>query len=339
MGTLKVLGMAKGIFSQGVCILLERPISIEQITLALSDFEVLGTREESEEWAMGGPSALVMFDETTGGTVTIDTVDHQWPDDMGDPQTEFMVFGAWSMGHFGPYAYPGGLERASQQSWAWRDAPEVIARHTAFIRIRTSYVIGQGEDVKCLPEDYDPVGELQFTNKIVQELLELDGALCYYNPNGEVLLDQDGFRSSLNYGWANELLPLDLWSNVRLFNIDETWALMDTVGNWQLEIPDIEACFVVDDYEVNEVANFLRNASNYLVQSGAIINDGETMDGPGDLRWQAVQFENGICDPPRQTLRFVPMDDHPIPKIVEETGRAEEEDSAEDQADDEPSGD
>lgn len=331
--------MAKGIFTQGVCVLLERPISIEEVTLALSEFEVLGTREESEEWAMGGPSALVMFDEETGGTVTVDTVDHEWPDDMGDPQKEFMVFGAWSMGHFGPFAYPGGLERAAQQCWAWKEGPEVIDRHKAFLRLRTSYVIGKGEDAKCMPEEYDPIAELQFSMKIVQALLSLDGALCYFNPNGEVLLDEDGFRSSLNYGWANELLPLDVWSNVRLFNIDETWALMDTVGNWQLEIPDIEACFVVDDYEVNEVANFLRNASNYLIQSGAIINDGETMDGPGDLRWAAIQFENGICDPPRETLRFVPMDDHDVPKIVQTSGRAEEDPSAEDQADEDPSGD
>lgn len=326
--------MAKGIFTQGVCILLQQPIPIDEVALALSGFEVLGTREESEEWAMGGPSALVMFDEASGGTVTVDTVDHVWPDDMGDPQKEFMVFGAWSMGHFGPFAYPGGLERAAQQSWAWREGTEVVERHQAFLRLRTSYVIGKGEDVMCLPEDYDAIAELQFNNKIVQALLGLDGALCYFNPNGEVLLDQDGFRNSLNYGWANQLLPLDVWSNVRLFNIDETWALMDTVGNWQMEIPDIEACFVVDDYEVNDVANFLRNASNYLVKSSAIINDGETMDGPGDIRWVAIRFENGICDPPRQTLRFVPMDEHEVPLIVQTSGRTEE-----DQADDEPSGD
>ncbi len=327
--------MAKGIFTQGVCVLLSRPIPISEVALALSDFEVLGTREESEEWAMGGPSALLMFDEESGGTVTVDTVDHLWPDDMGDPQSDLMVFGAWSMGHFGPYAYPGGLERAAQQSWSWREGADVIEQHQAFIRLRTSYVIGKfdkEDDAKCFPEDYDPVKELHFSNRIVQSLLTLDGALCYYNPNGEVLLDQDNFRNSLNYGWANELLPLDVWSNVRLFNIDETWALMDTVGNWQLDIPDIEACFVVDDYEVNDVANFLRNATNYLVQSGAVINDGETMDGPGDVRWAAIRFENGICDPPRETLRFVPMDDHEVPKIVQTSGRAEE-----DQADDDSS--
>ncbi|MEW4562752.1 DUF4261 domain-containing protein [Bremerella sp. JC770] len=328
--------MAKGIFTQGVCILLERPISIEEVASALGDFEVLGTREDSEEWAMGGPSALVMFDDETGGTVTVDTVDHPWPDDMGDPQTEFMVFGAWSMGHFGPFTYPGGLERAMQQAWSWREAPEFVERHQAFLRLRTSYVIGKEEDARCMPEEYDPIAELEFSMKIVQALLSLEGALCYYNPNGEVLLDEDNFRSSLNYGWANELLPLDVWSNVRLFNIDETWALMDTVGNWQLEVPDIEACFVVDDYEVNEVANFLRNASNYLVQTDAIINDGETMDGPGDIRWAAIRYENGICDPPRETLRFVPVDDHEVPKLVQETGRAEEDQEPDD--DDTPAG-
>ncbi|MDJ0847938.1 MAG: hypothetical protein QNK04_06055 [Myxococcota bacterium] len=38
---------------------------------------------------------------------------------MGDPQREPLLMGAWSMGHFGPFAYPGGLERAAQQCWGW----------------------------------------------------------------------------------------------------------------------------------------------------------------------------------------------------------------------------
>jgi hypothetical protein len=39
---------------------------------------------------------------------------------MGDPKLDPMTFGAWSMGHFGPLAYPGGLGGARQHAWSWQ---------------------------------------------------------------------------------------------------------------------------------------------------------------------------------------------------------------------------
>jgi hypothetical protein len=54
--------------------------------------------------------------------MAIDTVDRPWPDDMGDPKENAEVFAAWSMGHFGPYTYPGGLQRLMGQGYSQDDA-------------------------------------------------------------------------------------------------------------------------------------------------------------------------------------------------------------------------
>ena len=88
---------------------------------------------------------------------------------------------------------------------------------------------------------------------------------------------------------------------------------MDSVGNWQLDIPDHEVGFPSADFSPQEVDNFIRNASLYILKNGNIIKDGDTMDGPGNIRWQARHFKNGLSAPPRNTLRWLPFGSKSVP--------------------------
>jgi hypothetical protein len=308
--------MPKGMFTQGVCVLLDRPATLDDIESALGSYDVRGRRDGGGAWEFGGPTVIVAYRPEENGLVAIDTVDKPWPDAMGDPKDQSMVFGAWSMGHFGPFTFPGNLERAAQHSWTWEPGKSIADRHKAFLRIRSSYAFGAKDDAPVLPADYEPYPELEFVTKLASALLEVPGALCYFNPGGEILRDQDGLRESLNFGWSNNLPPFDIWSNVRLFKIDDEWTLMDTVGNGQLDLPDIEACFHSESYDCGEIDNFLRNITLYLLRNGEVIDPGDTIDGPGGARWQSHPFENGLCDPPRRVLRFLPQDDREIPEAV-----------------------
>lgn len=312
--------MPKGMFTQGACILLDRRVTLDEIEKLLTEYDIRQRVHASKEWAFGGPTLVIAYQPERNGLVTVDVVDRQWPDHMGDAKNEPMVFGAWSMGHFGPLAYPGGLQRAAQQCWSWESGRNVSDRHHAFIRIRSSYVFGAGDNDPILPDDYESLPELEFVTKLAATLLDLPGALCYFNPNGEILRDRDGLRESLNYGSANDLPPFDAWSNVRLFEVNPEWTLMDTVGNGQLDIPDVEACFHSESFDLNEVGNFLRNVSLYVLNHGEVINDGDTMDGPGGIRWRSHQFKYGICDPPRRVLRWLPADDRPVPPEILSAG-------------------
>ena len=309
--------MPKGIFTQGVCVLLERTPSLAELEAALADFDIRQQLAVSEEWVFGGPTLVVAYRPESNGLVSVDIVDRQWPDHMGDAKNETMIFGAWSKGHFGPFAYPGGLQRAAQQCWAWEPGQTVPARHNAFIRIRSSYSFGAADNDPIMPSGYEPLPELKFVTKLALSLLDVQGALCYFNPNGEMLRDQNGLRETLNFGRSNDLPPLDAWSNVRMFNVNAEWTLMDTIGNGQLGIPDVEACFHSDSFDFNQMDNFLRNVSLYVLNNGEVINDGDIMDDPGGIRWKAHQFDNSICDPPRCVLRWLPMDDRPVtPEIL-----------------------
>jgi len=307
--------MPKGIFTQSACVLLARPISREQLEEALRAFDVRGRHDAAESWAFGGPSLTLTFRPEVNGAAVVDVVDQPWPDAMGHPQESPDIFGAWTFGQFGPFTYPGNLMRAAEQSWGWEAGRTITGRHQAFIRIRTSYVLGSDGKAKVLSPDYDPVPELMFLADAALALMQLPGALCYFNPNGEVLRDLDGVRESLDYARGAKLLPLDLWSNVRLFNVCEGWSMMDTVGNGQLDLPDVEACFA-EGYDCGEVDRFLRNVTWYLYRQGEVINDADTMDGPGGVPWQARPRDEALSPPPRRVLSWRPLDKTDVPEVL-----------------------
>ncbi len=309
--------MAKGMYTQGVCVLLEQPVTLDAIEDVLADYEFRARKDSYERLESGGPTVVVNYREEVNGLVAIDIVDTQWPDHMGDADKEPDLFAAWMMGGYGPYAFPDGLQRAAQQSWTWEDGKTVAQRHNAFIRVRVSYAFGAEENDPVVPPDYESLPELQFITTLTSKLLSLPGALCYFNPNGEVLRDEDGLRESLNFSWSNELPPLDVWSNVRLFNVNPEWSMMDTVGNSQLDIRDSEACFHSDSYDFGAVENFLRNVSLYILRNGEVVGEGDTMDGPGDTVWQCHLLEESACAPPRRVYRWFPQDNRtPPPELL-----------------------
>jgi hypothetical protein len=84
----------------------------------------------------------------------------------------------------------------------------------------------------------------------------------------------------------------------------------------QLDVTDQEACFERGRHNASEVANFLRNAADYLSQNGPVIAEGDTMDSSDGTRWQSKTFPEGICQPPRRVRRWLPMDGSTLPSGV-----------------------
>jgi len=298
--------MPRGFFTQALVILLREPAALAEVQARLSDFQVVNETPASDAWELSGPSLLVAFRPEVNGYVAIDTVDHPWPDDMGDPKVSPMRFAAWSMGHFGPFAYPNGLLRAVEQAWNWPGAAEAVGHHRAFLRLKLSYVFGAEKDARIMPPDCDPRAELEFLTALVRACLALPSALCWFDPSGELLLPAALVEKRWELARANGLPAHDLWSNVRLFKLTDGWCLMDTVGNWQLDLPDMEAVLPPGQEDLGRVDGFLRDATEYLRSSGATIKDGDTMDGPDGARWRGYHFEEGISDPPRSVLRWFP---------------------------------
>jgi hypothetical protein len=302
--------MAKGLFTQGVSLLTDGQTTLEQVKAALGreGFEIAKESPAREHWAFGGPTLVVPFRPDVNGYAAVDVVDQPWPDEMGDPQADAMTFGAWSMGNFGPFAFPGSLARAQQHAWAWEPGRTVPDGHDGFIRVRISYVFGAGDDAPVVPEQYDAIEELMFLSRAVVALLKAPGILCYFNPNGEVLRDDASFHEVWDPCTQRELLPLPLWMNIRFFNLSDELAFMDTVGNAQLDIRDVEAVFPIAAYDPGAVDYYLRNVTQYLLGLDRELQTGEAIDGPGESNasWTMEVLDQGLVDPPRRVLRLYP---------------------------------
>lgn len=307
---------SKGQITATTCVLYERPVVFSQLEHAISkDYEIAKTVEEpATEWMFSGSTIVVPFRPEVRGYAIVDLVDHSWPDGMGDPVQEKMLFAAWASGQFGPYTQPGSLKRAMEQSWAWPPGKGVVDAMSGFARARISYSLGGAtEGQPLIPEDYDPIAELQFLTELTSRLLNLPQTLCYFNPNGEVLRGRAEFKDALKHAAAEGEPPLELWANVRLFNLVDGWLMMDTAGHAQFNIPqrptfpDIEAIFPKGRYDPIEIDAFFRNLAIYLLQHGpTVIKDADTIDGPGG-NWKVLARANGLMMPPRNTLRLCPV--------------------------------
>lgn len=308
--------MPKGMFSQCLCVLLNESISLERLEAALSRFDIRSRKDKVTDWTMGGSSLLLAYRLNVNGMIDVDVIDRPWPDSMGDAQNDPTLFGAWAMGSFGPFTFPGSLDRAMQQSWRWSQGRTVPASHRAFVRVRPSYVFGTDRNAPLLPADYRPIDELDFLTSIIMSLLELPEAICYFNPSGEVVADREAVRQTVEFSRSHQVPALDLWSNIRLFQASPNWNLMDTVGNGQLDLPDLEACVYKPLAEPQQVDTFLRNLTLYLRDQGNVVLDGDTIEGPGG-NWQATPINNAICVPPRSVIRLIHEDSPPLPEFLQ----------------------
>ena len=98
----------------------------------------------------------------------MDVLESLWPDSMGDPKEDVDLFGAWSMGAFGPLAFPGNLKRAAEQAVAFEGAAAAVSAHRAFVRLR-QLLINDMETAKRLVELEAKVGK---HDRVIKQLTD-----------------------------------------------------------------------------------------------------------------------------------------------------------------------
>lgn len=291
--------MAKGFFTQAMTVLFDHPPDLDTLAAAI-DLPSQRRPGAGTPW-IAGPALQLQHGRAT---LLIDVIDEPWPDHMGDPEDEVELFMAWGMGHLAPQCSPGNLARASSQCWHWPDGPRILAAHKSFVRLRLSYVIDAGNDAPVIPPGVDPVEELQLLTTLATAIARCSGALAVFVPAGE--------SAHAPEDWAEGApgLPTQLWTNLRLFDTETGWVVMDSVGLMQLDLPDFEACFVEGSLEPEEVGGFLGSLVDYQVTSTTKIEAGHTVEGPGGS-WRAQAHDDSLVEPPRRTLRLFRIDQEP----------------------------
>jgi len=96
--------------------------------------------------------------------------------------------------------------------------------------------------------------------------------------------------------------------NIRFFHLNEKFGLMDTIGNSQLDLQDVEAIFPRATYDAGHIDYYLRNVTHFLLGLDHALRSGEAIDGPGerDLSWTTEVLKEGTAGPPREVLRIYP---------------------------------
>jgi len=304
------------VFVETMVMLLRSAPTIEQLQSVLGDFTINRVREEgSETWEHCGPAVFLEYREECFGQYVVDIVDQPWPDELDYDKPGSTLHKAWQEGCFGINTCPGSLERAAEQSWVWPEGREAIKEAKAFLRIRTTFMLDRDEEFEdddWIPCDYYPPQELMEIHWVVLALFKLPQVICYFNPQGEVLRDQASFDEADELYYDNELPALELWSNARLFRFNPEWTMMDTVGNSQIEVPDIEAVFFSDAYSPTEVEQLLRLTTMYFLENPEF--DGESMEDEAGVTWKMSMQLDSICDPPRQVVRMIPQDGRELPE-------------------------
>jgi len=309
--------MPKGFHTQCLCVLLKQPVPLPRLLECLNHYDITAHNESFDNWAITGPACIIPFRPEANGLATVDIVPHPWPDDLGHPETSPEIFFPWTLGAFGPASFPGCLQRAAEYSWQLEGAEELAKRHRAFLRARITYSIGSDSEDPVIPPDCDPVKELKFLTNLIRRTLRLSESLCYFNPSGELLRDREIIEETIKLAKEYAVPPLDLWSNIRCFDLGSDWTMADMVGNFQMDLPDIEAYFSTKNYEQEEVTQLLPDVVLHIL-GGAIMNEGDTCDGPGGVNWRVRYQEESIGEPERRVLTLAPCDNRVKPKVLAE---------------------
>jgi hypothetical protein len=300
------------LFRQSLCLLTDGTASISDVLAAITTATLNVTREipAANDWQHGGSALMVACGPGRNDAALVDVVNQPWPDSMGDPSADPVTFGAWALGHFGSFAYPGSLSRAMQHNWSWKAARGVAESHRGFIRIRM-VTLADPDDADAKATLGRPLDDLVALNTIVLALQNVRGVLCYFNPNGELLQDLASYRRIADDAAAQQRVPLLLWSNVRLFNLDSSFGFMDTVGNAQFGVTDLEAVYPKQQHDPATIDYYMRNVTHYLIGLGRELRTGERIDGPGEtqLSWTIESLDTGTITPPRRVLRLFPKSD------------------------------
>ena len=185
---------------------------------------------------------------------------------------------------------PGGeAEENADGNFLWPDGKEEAARHE-------SHVI-----VTSIGTDDSPIEAAMTVSRLALVALEAMGGLGVYWGNAGVCNSREVFEDFCE-DMSEEHLPLAVWLRLQIFRPSEEEFGIYTLGMNQFGLMDIE----VDRSSMNpqELFEFVFNIAHYLVQSGPVIADGNTVGGSEEERI-LVRHRKSMVDRDRRVYKIV----------------------------------
>ena len=180
------------------------------------------------------------------------------------------------------------LEGPCATAWYWPDACQELEKHV-------SHVI-----VSLISPSGDLISQALTLTKLVGSVSSLSDSAGIYWGSGSLVHSPETFMD-LSSDINRENLPLLLWIDFRLIRDSENKYSLITTGLDNFDLMEIEIINSTSDPE--SVMEFGISITNYLMENGPIIRDGDTIGSSASQRIK-VNFEPSIWDESREVYRI-----------------------------------
>lgn len=178
----------------------------------------------------------------------------------------------------------------ASHNFLWPNGEEEAGRHQ-------SHVIVTGP----LGVEATPVQSAIAVSRLALVALELFDGIGVYWGNGSITNSREVFQD-LCAGMCEEHVPVPAWMRFQLARGSDGDIGLYTVGMKQFGLMDIECDR--SPMEVEDLIEFDSNIAHYLIQSGPIIADGNTVGGTEEQRI-LVRHEPSMIDEDRLVYKLV----------------------------------
>lgn len=235
-------------------------------------------------------------------TVWVDHYRTPWQDSSGDDTgPESPMYSQDAADHH-LLAEPWSLKRAIEHHRGSAEASVTAGDHREYVVLR----------VPLQPAGHALSGYEALLDLAAEFLLKTRGS-CFFNPRAEILCSLHELEKIRHSSHATDSPPVELLINPRAFELEEDWALADSVGMAQLDLADQEVAFNEDLLGQDDALDFVTNLARHLLTKRPEIRSGDTTSGPNGSIWEAMLLGQAALAPHRKVIRWLPENRQGMP--------------------------
>lgn len=190
-----------------------------------------------------------------------------------------------------PIAIPEGeAEENADRNFLWPDGRKEAATHQSHVIVTN---VGAG--------DQSPIQSALAVSRLALVALKLFDGIGVYWGNASVCNSRAVFEDFCE-DMSEEHVPVPVWLRFQLVGASDKGIGLYTLGMQQFGLMDIE----VDrcKMDVGDLFEFVSNIAHYLIQSGPVIADGNTVGGTEEERI-LVRHRPSMIDKTRKVYKIV----------------------------------
>ena len=190
-----------------------------------------------------------------------------------------------------PAPIPGGeAEDNADGNFLWPNGKDEAAKHGSHVIVTS---IGGGEQT--------PIQSAIAVSRLALVALDVFDGIGVYWGNASVCNSRRIFEDFCD-SISEEHVPVPVWLRFQLVRVSDDEIGLYTLGMPQFGLMDIEVNRCKMDLE--DLFEFVSNIAHYLIQSGPVIADGNTVGGSEDERI-LVRHRPSMIDEDRQVYKIV----------------------------------